>query len=179
MDQALTVIPITIRKLKRVNMRLPPAHLFEEPLGYADNKRFFALCWSRVDQAPILNDGFSESFGEPDLYRVWRFNPVVRSKLIGYNIGDAAITADHMLLVDRKLRILYIGKVWDVLEVLDLQKNGTSEPRNETCNVCNSGTPMEMRDEGKVTAKNEDKKMMSSGIKLLDELEAWINANIT
>ena len=140
MNQALTVIPITIRKLKRVKMRLPPAHLFEEPLGCTSNRRFFALCWSRADQAPILNDGLFESFGVSDFYRVWRFNPVVISALIGYNIGDAAITADHMLLVDRKSRTLYVGKVWDVLEVLDFQKNGVPERLHETGPVHKSTT---------------------------------------
>ncbi|MDD2336041.1 MAG: hypothetical protein PHD01_05650 [Geobacteraceae bacterium] len=125
MNQSETVIPIAIRKLKKVHMRLPPSHLFDEPLGCSGNRRYFALYWSRADQAPVLNDGFFESVGVPDTYRVWRYEPAVIAALAGYNIGDAAITADHWLLVDRKSRELYIGKVWDVLAALDFQKSET------------------------------------------------------
>jgi len=178
LNQAITVIPINIRKLRKVKIRLPPARLFDEPLGFTGSRRFFALCWSRADEAPILNDGIIESIGVPDFYRAWRYHPAVIAALIGYNIGDAAITADHMLLVDRTSRTLYVGKVWDILEILDSQKNGIPEPTDETGSVYNSGTSIDMQEEGAVAAKKGYDKPMNSDIKLLNQLEAWMNANI-
>ncbi len=71
MVKEATVIPIGIRKLKRLTMHLPPSHLFDEPLGCSANRRFFALYWSRPDRLPVLNDGFFEIVGAPDPYRVW------------------------------------------------------------------------------------------------------------
>jgi hypothetical protein len=160
-------------------MRLPPPHLFDEPLGCSGNMRFFALCWSRADRAPVLNDGFFEFFGAQDTYRVWRYHPTVIAALAGYNIGDAAITADHWLLVDRKSRAFYVGKVWDVLAVLDFQKSGIPEPLHETGPDPNSRDSMDMQGEGAVVPNKRYKKPMISNMKLLNELEAWLNANIT
>jgi hypothetical protein len=178
MIEAVTIIPIAIRKLKRVNMLLPPPHLFDEPLGCAGNRRLFALWWSRADQAPVLNDGFFESVGVPVFYRVWRYHPAVIAALAGYNIGDAAITADYWLLVDRKSRVLYVGKVWDVLNVLDFQKSGIPVPLHETGPVPDFSDPMDIQGEGAVVPSKGFKKPMNSDNKLLNELEEWLDANM-
>ena len=177
MYQSTKIIPIVIRKLKRVKLRLPPAHLFDELLWYLGNRRFFALCWSHADQAPILNDGFFESVGVPDAYRVWRYHPVVIATLAGYNIGDAAIVADHLLLVDRLSRALYVGKVWDVVEVLEFQKSGISEPLHEAGPDCNSGNSEGMQEDSPVAPGRSCKKTINSNTRLLNELEAWLNSN--
>lgn len=178
MNQAQTVIPLSISKLKRVRMRLPPPRLFDELLGCRGNKRFFALWWSRADQAPVMDDGVFESFGMPAPYRVWRYHPDVMAALARYNIGDAAITADHWLLVDRKSRALYAGKVWDVLEVLDCQKRGAPEPLNETgVTGIHTGIMDIQCEDGDASGKGLEEPV-NRGEKLLDELEAWLAANL-
>ncbi len=177
MNQASTIIPIDIRKLKRVQMRLPPPHLFDEPLGCPDKKRFFALYWSRADQAPVLNDGFVDYLGKPDPYRIWRYHPAVLATLAKYNIGDAAITADHWLLVDRKARALYVGKVWDVIAVLDSQKSGTPDLQHETEASPHSRDSLDVQLEDALVPRGEHNKPMISNEKLLDELEAWLDAH--
>jgi len=68
--------------------------------------------------------------------------------------------------------------VWDILEILDSQKNGIPEPTDETGSVYNSGTSIDMQEEGAVAAKKGYDKPMNSDIKLLNQLEAWMNANI-
>ncbi|HET6421329.1 MAG TPA: hypothetical protein VFG19_14315 [Geobacteraceae bacterium] len=178
MGEVATVIPIGIHKLKRLKMQLPPARLFDEPLGCSGNRRFFALYWSRADRVPVLNDGLFEIVGAPDPYRVWRYHPKVIAALEEYNIGDTAISADHWLLVDRKSRALYVGKVWDVLAILDLQKNGTLEPYHETGPSSNSRDLKNLEGGGTAAPGKKYKKPLFSGMKLLNELEAWINANI-
>ncbi len=178
MVKVATVIPIGIRKLKRLKMHLPPSHLFDEPLGCSVNRRFFALYWSRADRVPVLNDGFFEIVGAPDPYRVWRYHPKVIAALEGFNIGDAATTLDHWLLVDRKTRTLYVGKVPDVLVVLDLQKNGTLEPHYETGPSSDSRDLKNLQVEVAVVPGKKYKKPFLSTMKILNELEAWINEKI-
>ncbi len=178
MVELASVIPIGIRKLKRLTMHLPPSRLFDEPLGCSGNRRFFALYWSRADRVPILNDGFFEIVGAPDPYRVWRYHPKVIAALAGYNIGDAALTVDHWLLVDRKLRALYVGKARDVLAVLDLQKNGMLEPYHETAPSSDSRDIRNMPVEGAVVPGKKYKKPFLSTMKILNELEVWINENV-
>lgn len=178
MNHAQTVIPIAIRKLKKVRMRLPPPRLFDELLGCGGDKRFFALWWSRADQAPIMDDGTFESAGLPAPYRVWRYHPAVMAALAWYNIGDAALTADHWLLVDRKARSLYAGKVWDVLDVLDYQKTGLYELRKGAGPVADRNGQMDLEGEGGDTPAKGVEGPVFSGMKLLDELEAWLDANI-
>ncbi len=175
MVEAATVIPIGIHKLKRLKMNMPPPRLFDEPLGCSGNRRFFALYWSRADRVPVLNDGFFEIVGAPDPYRVWRYHPKVIAALEGYNIGDTTITADHWLLVDRKSRALSVGKARDVLAVLDLQKNGMLEPYHETGP---SRGMKNMPGEGAVVPGKKYKKAFLSTMKILNELEAWINEKI-
>jgi len=178
MSHVQAVIPIAIRKLKKVEMRLPPPRLFDELLGCRGDKRFFALWWSRSDQAPVMNDGTFESAGIPAPYRVWRYHPAVMAALAWYNIGDAALTADHWLLVDRKARSLYAGKVWDVLDVLDYQKSGLNEPRNGACPAAGCKGEMDLEGEGGGPPVKRMQQAMISGGKQLDELEAWLDANI-
>lgn len=178
MKGTVNVIPIAIRKLKRLRMRLPPRHLFDELLGCSGNRRFFALYWSRAVRAPILNDGFLETLGAPDPYRVWRYHPGVNAALAGYNLGDAAETADHWLLVDRKSRVLYIGAAADVPVVLDYQKRGVIDPLPETAPVRKTGDSMDIQGEGAVLPTKRFKKPMMFNMKLLHELEEWINANV-
>lgn len=169
MSHAQSVIPITIHKLKRVRMRLPPPHLFEELLGFYGNQRFFALWWSRTDQAPTMNDGILEFVGMPGPYRVWRYHPAVMPVLARYNIGDAAITADHWLLIDRKSRALYAGKVWDIQDILDYQKRGSDASSSVEIDnkVGCRDAPGERLEEPTI-----------SDLKLLNELEKWLDANM-
>ncbi len=179
MTEAAKVIPIAIRKLKSVRMRLPPARLFDELLGCSGNRRFLALCWSRAIRAPILNDGIFEVLGAPDPYRVWRYHPGVNAALAGYNIGDAVEIADHWLLVDRKSRALYVGDAADVMVILEYQKRGVIDPLHEVEPVRKSGDTLDsMRESGAITTKKY-KKPMTFDIKLLHELEAWLKANVT
>lgn len=177
MNHAQTVFPIAIRKLKKVGMRLPPPRLFEEPLGCRGDKRFFALWWSHSDQAPAMNDGILESVGMPGPYRVWRFHPAVVAALLYFNIGDAAITADHWLLVDRKARALYAGKVWDVLDVLDYQKTGFHESLDNTGSVAGFNGVVRIAGESGNATSRRSEEPMTSDRNLLDELEAWLDAN--
>lgn len=179
MTEAVKVIPIAIRKLKRIRMHLPPARLFDELLGCSGNRRFFALCWSRAIRAPILNDGVFEVLGAPDPYRVWRYHPVVNAALAGYNIGDAVETADHWLLVDRQSRAIYVGDATDVMAVLDYQKRGALDPLYEAEPVQKSrAVPDSNREDGAIPTKKY-KKTMTFDAKLLHELESWITANVT
>jgi len=178
MKGTVKVIPIAIRKLKRLRMRLPPPLLFDVLLGCSGNRRFFALYWSRAVRAPILNDGLLEALGAPDPYRVWRYHPGVNAALAGYNLGDAAETADHLLLVDRKSRVLYIGAAADVLVVLDYQKRGVIDLLKETGPVGKTGDAMDIQGEGAVVPAKRFKKPMMFNLKLLHELEAWINTNV-
>jgi hypothetical protein len=178
MKEVAKVIPIVISKLKRLGMHLPPPHIFDELLGCYGNRRFFALSWSRAVRAPILHDGFLETLGDPDPYRVWRYHPGVIDALAGYNIGDAAETADHWLLVDRKSRALYIGAVADVLVVLDYQKRGVIDPLKETGPDRKVGDSMDIQREGAVVPAKRYKKPMFSNMKLMHELEMWLNTNV-
>ena len=180
MAETVKVIPIAIHKLKRIGMRLPPEHLFDELLGCSGKRRFFALCWSRAIRAPILNDGILEIVGEPDPYRVWRYYPAVVGALEGYNIGDAVDVADHLLLVDRKSRVLYIGEKEDVMVVLDYQKRGLIDSLHEPERFRKSGgDASERKSEDRTMPAKKYKKPMFFDIKLLHELEAWIKANVS
>lgn len=177
MNEIAQVTPIAIRRLKRVEMRLPPPHLFDELLGCSGNRRFFALCWSRAVRAPLLNDGFLETLGAADPYRVWRHHPGVIAALTGYNIGDAAETAGDLLLVDRKSRVLYVGKSADVLVVLGYQKRGVVDQLPKTGHVEATGDSRVIPGEGAVYASKRYKKPLMSNIKLLHELERWLDAH--
>ncbi len=178
MKEAAKVIPIVIRKQKRLKMPLPPPHIFDELLGCYGNRRFFALYWSRAVRAPILHDGFLETVGGPDPYRVWRYHPGVNDALAGYNIGDVEETAVHWLLVDRESRALYIGAAADVLVVLDYQKRGVIDPLKESVSDRKSGYSMDIQMAGAVVASKRYKKPMFSNLKLLHELEMWLNAKV-
>lgn len=177
MDHSETVIPIAIRKLKRIALRMPPARLFDEPLGCQGNRRYFALWWSGTDQAPILNDGILEYPGTAAPYRTWRYHPQVITALARYNIGDAAITADHWLLVDRKSRALFVGKVWDIVDVLDYMKSGAASPPGATGAEAGSSVSIETK---KIDIESEQatEKPPVFNKKLLDELHAWLDANM-
>ncbi|HOP39546.1 MAG TPA: hypothetical protein PLI53_00750 [Geobacteraceae bacterium] len=179
MNQSDTVIPIAIRKLKRVAVRLPPARLFDEPLGCYGDNRFFALWWSRTDQAPVLNDSVLEYAGIAAPYRAWRYHPQVIAALARYNIGDAAITADHWLLVDRRSRALYVGKVWDVVDVLDYQKSGEASPPGDAGAESGSGVSIETRKDNNVQPSQANEMPPVFNKKLLDELKAWLDANLS
>jgi hypothetical protein len=178
MKVAAKVIPIAIRRLERLKMRLPPPHLFDELLGFTGNRRFFALSWSRPVRAPVLNDGFVETIGESDPYRIWRYHPEVNDALAGYNIGDAAETADHWLLVDRKSRGLYVGAVADVMGVLDYQKRGVIDTMETAGPAQESENSTDVPVEGVTVPAKRYKRPMISNVKLLHELEAWINENV-
>lgn len=177
MTEIAQVIPIAIRRLKRVEMRLPPPHLFDKLLGCSGNRRFFALCWSRAVRAPLLNDGFLETVGATDPYRVWRHHPAVIAALTGYNIGDAAETAGDLLLVDRKSRVLYVGKSADVLVVLDYQKRGVVDLLPETGHVETAGDSRTIPGDGAVIAFKRYKNPLMSNIKQIHELERWLDTH--
>lgn len=171
MNQSESVIPIAIRKLKRIALRMPPARLFDEPLGCQGNRRFLGLWWSRTDQAPMLNDGVLEYPGRAAPYRTWRYHPQVIAALARYNIGDAAITADRWLLFDRKSRVLYVGKVWDVVDLLDYPKSSEAEP--------GSSDAIETRQDNNGEPEQANEKPPAVNRKLLDELQAWLDANMS
>jgi len=176
-NEVAKVIPLAIRKLKRLNLRLPPPHLFDELLGCSGNRRLFALSWSRAVRAPLLNDGFLETLGAADPYRVWRHHPGVIAALAGYNIGDAAESAGDLLLVDRKSRVLYVGRAADVLVVLEYQKRGVLDRLPETGAEGVGGASKDIPGEGSIIAAKRYKKPLMFNIRLLHELEGWLNAH--
>ncbi len=134
-----TVIPLVMGKLDKLSMPAPPPHLFDVPLGCSAVRRLFALYWCRAVRAPLVHDGFLESVGDPEPYRVWRYHPRVIPHLSAYNLGDAADRADHWLLVDRLSRLLFAGKGADVLAVLEYQQRGIIAPLQNLSPDENSG----------------------------------------
>lgn len=177
MKQA-TIIPLAVRRLKRLTLRLPPPHLFEELLGFCGNRRFFALTWSRAVRRPILNDGLMETLGESDPYRVWRYNSGVIAALAEFNLGDALETADHWLLVDRKARTLYVGTEAEVHMVLDYQRRGMIELMAEPTPARKPAAPASVPGEGALVPFKRYKKPLFFDIDVLHELEAWLEKNI-
>lgn len=172
------VTPIAIRKLKRIKIRLPPSHLFDELLGCSRGNRFFAFYWSRQVQVPILNDGRLETIGAVEPYRIWRYHPRIMTALADYNTGDVDDLAEHWLLVDRKTRALYVGEIADVLIVLDFQQRGVIDTLPEETGAGKTGNskPTNPADIP-ITAKSF-KKQMTVSLKLLQELDSWLTKNI-
>jgi hypothetical protein len=177
MTEAAKVIPIDIRKLNRINMPLPPAHLFDDLLGCHNNKRLFALYWSRKAQVPILNDGNLEIVGTLEPYRIWRYHPKIIVALSGYNIGDTGDFADHWLLMDRKTRMLYIGDIADVLLVLDYQKRGIIAPLPETETYRQAGEPRTQMPGDPFISTKKFRKQTTLSLKRIHELEAWLDVS--
>lgn len=128
LQKAATVTPLAMGRLDRLSMPAPPAHLFEMRIGCSAVRRLCALHWCRAVRAPLVHDGFLESVGEQEPYRVWRYHPRVIPHLSAYNLGDATDRADHWLLVDRVSRLLFVGKVADVMTVLEYQQRGIIAP---------------------------------------------------
>lgn len=110
------IVPLAIRRLEKLHMGLPPRQLFDDPLGCPVNRRLVAFYWVRAIRAPMLHDGFLERVGNPEPYRIWRHHPQVIPHLTDFNLGDTAEQAGHWLLLDRLLRLLYVGKAADVRE---------------------------------------------------------------
>lgn len=172
------IIPLAIRKLERLRMRPPPRHLFDEPLGCHGTRRLFALYWLRALRAPILHDGLLETVGDPEPYRIWRYHPRVIPHLMGYNLGDAADRADHWLLVDRLLRLLYVGRSPDVLAVLDYQKSGIIEPLPGAQPERALGAPMHLMGKNMRGSQRKLGKLLVPESTVLNSLEAWIEENV-
>jgi hypothetical protein len=178
MSEAAKVIPIDIRKLKRIKMPLPPAHLFDDLLGCCNNKRFFALYWSRMAQVPILNDGDLEIVGTLEPYRIWRYHPRILAALNGHNIGDVKDFADHWLLVDRKMRSLYIGDIADVLLVLGYQKRGVIDLLPEVEASRKPGERQVKKPGDPCISVKRFGRQVTLSVKRIHELESWIDVNI-
>ncbi len=175
MTDGAAVTPIAIRKLKRIKIPLPPSHLFDELLGCRNNKRFLAFHWSRRVQVPVLNDGSLETIGAVEPYRIWRYHPRIMVALADYNTGDADDLAEHWLLVDRKTRALYAGKVADVLVILDYQQRGVIDPLPE---IKGAGDSRAVKPGDTFSSAKSFKKQMTVSIRLVHELESWLAKHI-
>jgi hypothetical protein len=172
------IIPLAIRKLEKLRMKPPPPRLFDEPLGYTGTRRLFALYWLRSQRVPLLNDGLLETVGDPEPYRIWRYHPRVVSHLINYDLGDKTDSADHWLLVDRRLRVLYAGKTADVQAVLGFQKRGIIGPLAGA--PSRPGKAVSMHLMGKVMTGSQRKlgRLLVPNLSVLHELESWIDGNV-
>lgn len=172
------VTPLAIGKLERIRVRLPPSRLFDELLGCTSRNRFFALYWSRRGHVPVLHDGALEIIGAVEPYRIWRYNPRVMAALAEYNTGDVYDHAEHWLLIDRELRVLYAGHAVDVLHVLGFQRRGVIDllPEGEKPPFSAQARPAGLFDQP-VAAKSF-KKQMTVSLKLLQELDSWLARNL-
>jgi len=176
--ESADIIPLAIRRLEKLRMGPPPRQLFDEPLGCFGTRRLFALYWLRGVSAPILHEGLLEKVGDPEPYRIWRYHPRVIPHLLGFNLGDAAERADHWLLVDCLLRMLYVGKSTDVLAVLDYQKRGIIKPLAGAAPGGNIGAPMHLMGKNLRGSQRKLGKLLVPNITVLHALEAWINKNV-
>jgi len=176
--ESADIIPLAIRRLEKLRMGPPPRQLFDEPLGCSGTRRLFALYWLRAVRAPILHEGLLETVGDPEPYRIWRYHPRVIPHLAGFNLGDTADRADHWLLVDCMLRLLYVGKSADVLAVLDYQKRGIIEPLPGAAPGRNLGAPMQLMGKNLSGSQRKLAKLLVPNVAVLHALEAWIDQNV-
>lgn len=173
-----TVIPLVMGRLDRLPMPAPPAHLFDTPLGCSAARRLFALHWSRPVRAPLLHDGFLETLGNAEPYRIWRYHPRVIPYLASLNLGDAADAADHWLLVDRQSRRLYGGKVTDVLAVLEYQQRGIIAPMTNPATAGRTDATLQFLGNALTGIRRGYGRVLIPDTTLRHELENWIEQNI-
>jgi hypothetical protein len=98
--------------------------------------------------------------------------------LAEYNTGDVYDHAEHWLLVDRGLRVLYAGYAVDVLAVLGFQQRGQIEPLPEGEKNPSAAMvrPVDFLD--KPIAAKSFQKQMTVSLKLLQELDSWLAKNL-
>lgn len=172
------IVPLAIRRLEKLHMGPPPRQLFDDPLGCPVNRRLVAFYWVRAIRAPMLHDGFLERVGNPEPYRIWRHHPQVIPHLTDFNLGDTAEQAGHWLLLDRLLRLLYVGNAADVRKVLDYQKRGIVTPLPDAASEpCDTQPPHLM---GKALQGSQRKlaKLLVPDYAVLHALEAWLAEHV-
>jgi hypothetical protein len=176
--ESADIIPLAIRRLEKLRMAPPPRQLFDEPLGCSGTRRLFALYWLRAVRAPILHEGFLETVGDPEPYRIWRYHPRVIPHLAGFNLGDTVEIANHWLLVDCLLRLLYVGKSSDVQALLDYQKRGIIGPLPGSAPGRNIGAPMQLMGKKMRGSQRKLGKLLVPNVSVLHALESWIDQNV-
>lgn len=172
------IIPLAIRRLEKLQMGPPPRQLFDDLLGCPGARRLVAVYWVRAIRSPMLHDGFLERVGNPEPYRIWRHHPHVIPYLMDFNLGDVAERADHWLLLDRCSRLLYVGRVAEVRDVLGYQKSGIVEPLPDMPFESGGDEPLHLM--GKYLRGSQRKlaKLLVPDTAKLHALEAWLDANV-
>lgn len=172
------IIPLAIRRLEKLRMGPPPRQLFDDPLGCPANRRLVAFYWMRAIRAPMLHDGFLERVGNPEPYRIWRHHPQVIPHLRDFNMGDTVEQADHWLLLDRLLRLLYVGKAADVREVLDYQKRGIVRPLPDDASEPRGEQPPHLMGKDLRGSQRKLAKLLIPDYAVLHALETWLTEHV-
>jgi len=93
---------------------LPVPAILEDALGYSGARRYFAVHLDAEGGEFYLRDGEANSSGGDRL--VWSIlmqHPIYCSVADHFNMGRPEYRASHCLVVDRKLRIIYVADMED------------------------------------------------------------------
>lgn len=112
------VIPITLFTFNRLNMKAPPADIFEELLGYSGEQRFVGFCYT--GHALSIEDGQINEVGDRRPWSAW-YRSLGAEVLRYYCFGYEGRSPEHLLILDRKSRALFAGPVQATQEALKQQ----------------------------------------------------------
>lgn len=122
----MEALPLAIFRLDQLDIPTPPAHLFEDLLGYQGEKRFVAF-WYECGHLYFSDEGGHGGTGNWHPWSVWQsFLSVEIRKHYCFGYDDLA--KQHLLVLDRQTRKLFAGPVEVVREALRQQYPGYGKP---------------------------------------------------
>jgi hypothetical protein len=103
----MNLIPLSLFRLDRLNIPVPPADIFEELFGYRGEKRFVAF-W--CDQDLYYHDGCFSTSGNYGPWAIWfrSLDLEIQKNYCFFSIEGEQ--PEHLLVLDRVARNLYSGK---------------------------------------------------------------------
>lgn len=102
------VIPFAVFTLNRLNIKAPPAEIFETLIGYTGEQRFIGFCYT--GHTLSIDDGQINEIGHKRPWSIW-YRSMGIEILKHYCFGYEGRAPEHMLILDRVSRVLYAGPV--------------------------------------------------------------------
>jgi len=102
----MNLVPLSLFRLDRLNIPVPPADIFENLFGYRGDKRFVAF-W--CDQDLYYSDGCSSNSGNYAPWSIWyrSLDLEIHKNFCFFSIEGER--PEHLLILDRAARKLYAG----------------------------------------------------------------------
>lgn len=112
------LIPFALFTFDRLEFKAPPADIFEDLLGYSGTQRFVGFYYT--GHALCIEDGQLHEIGERRPWSIW-YRTLGPAVLRYYCFGYEGREPEHMLILDRISRVLYVAPVRAGQDVLKLQ----------------------------------------------------------